>query len=90
MLITTLIAILIIFGTLVGWIGVQHLARTFAARHPEFGPVREDGEGCGGLFCLCKDNLACPRRKMTGPEKSRETTIAPIIPLENAHSNNQE
>lgn len=87
MLITTLIAILIIFGLLVGWIGVQHLARAYATRHPEFGPVREDGEGCGGLFCLCKDHLACPRRKMTDPEK---ITTAPIIPLENAHSKNQE
>ena len=83
-------AMTIILLMLLGWIGVQHLARTFAARHPEFGPVREDGEGCGGLFCLCKDNLACPRRKMANPELSRESTIAPIIPMEITHSENQE
>ena len=90
MFITTLIAVLIIFGLLVGWIGVQHLARTFAARHPEFGPAREDGEGCGGLFCLCKDRQTCPRRKTTDPGDDPVTTIAPIIPLKNAHSKSQE
>ncbi|MEW5902931.1 MAG: chemotaxis protein [Pseudomonadota bacterium] len=31
------------------WVAVQHAARRFAARHPEFGPAREEGEeGCGG------------------------------------------
>jgi hypothetical protein len=31
------------------WVAVQHAARTFAARHPEFGPAREEGEeSCGG------------------------------------------
>ena len=83
------ITVLIILGMLVGWISVQFLARAFAARHPEFGPAREDGEGCGGLLCLCKDRLICPRRKIAAQEKGGET-IAPIIPLKNANSINQE
>jgi hypothetical protein len=90
MLLTTLIAILIIFGLLVGWIAVQHLTRAFAVRHPEFGPAREDGGGCGGLFCLCKGDPACPRRKMARAIEDPKTPVAPIIPLENAHSEKQE
>ena len=88
MILNTLIAFLVILGLLSGWIGVQHLARIYAARHPEFGPAREEGGSC--LFCLCKDSLACPRRNRTDPENGPETTTAPIIPLENAHSKNQE
>jgi len=37
------------------WVAVQNAARQFAARHPEFGPAREEGEescgGCGGGKC---------------------------------------
>lgn len=47
MLIKYSIAILIIFGLLAGWVVVQHFARRFAARHPELGPAREEGAGCG-------------------------------------------
>ena len=61
MLMTYLITILIILGLMAGWICVQHLARTYAERHPELGPAREEGGGCGGLFCLCKDRGACPK-----------------------------
>ena len=64
MLFKYIITILIILGLMVGWIAVQHMARLFAARHPEFGPAREEGGGCGGLFCLCKDNLTCPKNKL--------------------------
>jgi hypothetical protein len=59
---TYIIAILSILGILSLWIAVQHWARGFAARHPEFGPVREDGEGCGGLLCLCKNRATCPKQ----------------------------
>ena len=45
---------------LMGWVAVQRLARLFAARHPEFGPVREDGGGCGGN-CLCGGRTSCTR-----------------------------
>jgi len=73
MLITYAITILIILALLAGWIGVQHLSRMFAARHPEFGPAREEGGGCGGLFCLCKDGNKCPKqafRKKTGKDSA--------------------
>jgi hypothetical protein len=40
------------------WLLVQAAARRFAARHPEFGPAREDGTGCGS----CADRGNCERR----------------------------
>ncbi len=43
---TYAISILIVFAMLAGWVLVQHLGRRFAARHPEFGPPREEGSGC--------------------------------------------
>jgi hypothetical protein len=64
MLTTYAITVLIILGLLAGWIGVQHLARLFASRHPELGPAREEGGGCGGLFCLCKEKQSCPRQAL--------------------------
>jgi hypothetical protein len=45
------LAVLIVFAALAGWIVVQHAARRYAARHPELGPAREEGEGCGGCGC---------------------------------------
>lgn len=38
---------LIVLGLLVGWLLVRGAARGFAQRHPEFGALREEGEGCG-------------------------------------------
>ena len=48
-----LIATGVILVILLGWIWVQGLARKYAARHPEFGPAKEEGGGCG-KSCLCK------------------------------------
>ncbi|MDO8990699.1 MAG: chemotaxis protein [Sideroxyarcus sp.] len=39
--------VLILLALLAGWLLVRAFARRFAARHPEFGAVREEGEGCG-------------------------------------------
>ena len=64
MITTYAITILIILGLLAGWVGVQHLARGFASRHPELGPAREEGGGCGGLFCLCKNKQTCPKQAL--------------------------
>lgn len=64
MLLKYIITVLIILGLMAGWIAVQHMARSFAARHPELGPAREEGGGCGGLFCLCKDAQNCPKDKL--------------------------
>lgn len=47
-----LLAMLLILLMLLGWICVQQLARLYARRHPEFGPAREEGGGCGSS-CGC-------------------------------------
>ena len=57
-----LIPILIIFGVFAGWVLVQHLARVFAARHPEHGPAREEGGGCG-TSCGCANWSQCTQRE---------------------------
>lgn len=46
-----LIAFGVILTAMAGWLVVQMLARRFAARHPEFGPAREEGGGCGSGSC---------------------------------------
>jgi len=46
------IAIAGILLLLVGWLLVQTITRLYAQRHPEFGPWREDGNGCG-KSCSC-------------------------------------
>lgn len=40
----TVLIVLVLLG---GWLLVRAAARIYAARHPEFGALREDGEGCG-------------------------------------------
>jgi hypothetical protein len=47
-----LLAMALILLVLIAWILVQHSARRFAARHPEFGPAKEEGSGCGA-GCSC-------------------------------------
>lgn len=46
-----IVASLVIFGVLWGWIWVQGAYARFAARHPELGPFRGEGGGCGGGCC---------------------------------------
>ncbi len=58
-----LIAMGIIFILMSGWILIQQAARKYAAKHPEFGPAKEEGLGCG-KNCGCGAN-SC--------EKSSET-----------------
>ncbi|MCF6202837.1 MAG: hypothetical protein L3J59_04080 [Methylococcaceae bacterium] len=48
-----LITITIIFSLLLAWILIQQAARKYAANHPELGPVKEEGLGCGKT-CGCK------------------------------------
>ena len=55
-----LLAAGVILLVLLGWTAVQQLARRFAARHPEFGPAREEGSGCG-TGCHCAGG-ECTRR----------------------------
>ena len=53
-----LLAIVLILVILLGWILVQQGARRFAERHPEFGPAREEGSGCGS-GCHCGNRAQC-------------------------------
>jgi hypothetical protein len=39
--------VLIMLGLLAGWVVVREVARRFAARHPELGPLHEESDGCG-------------------------------------------
>jgi hypothetical protein len=55
-----LLATGVILLVLLGWTAIQQLARRFAARHPEFGPAREEGSGCG-TGCSCTGGN-CSRR----------------------------
>jgi hypothetical protein len=71
MIATYFITMLIILGLLAGWIGVQHLSRSFNARHPELGMSTEEVGGCG-MFCFCKNGLNCPRSKAKEPVTSHE------------------
>ncbi len=48
---TYLLATGIILIVMLGWVAVQHMARLFAAKHPEFGPYPEGGGGCGTCGC---------------------------------------
>ncbi|MGB5277241.1 MAG: hypothetical protein WBO16_06990 [Gammaproteobacteria bacterium] len=57
-----IVAIGFITALMAGWIAVQHLARSYAARHPEFGPAREEGSGCG-KSCLCTGG-SCARQEV--------------------------
>lgn len=50
-----LIAMLLVPALLMGWLGIQQLARRVAQAHPEFGPMREEGGGCG-KNCGCSGN----------------------------------
>lgn len=54
--------ILIVLGLLAGWLVVRAIARRFAALHPEFGALREEGEGCGCGNHKCGEDQ-CKREK---------------------------
>jgi len=56
-----IIAIAIILLLLIGWIIVQQLSCLYAKKHPEFGPAREEGGGCGSS-CLC-NNGTCKKKQ---------------------------
>ena len=43
----------IILAVMVGWLFVEELYRRFSRRHPELGPFRQEGGGCGGSSCGC-------------------------------------
>ncbi|MEJ2621314.1 MAG: chemotaxis protein [Candidatus Thiodiazotropha sp.] len=55
-----LIAMTVIPILLLGWLIVQSITRRFSKLHPEFGPHKEEGTGCG-KSCLCSGN-SCQRQ----------------------------
>ncbi len=55
-----LIASLVIFAVLAGWVWVQQRYATFARQNPQLGPFRTPDGGCGG-GCACK-NGQCETR----------------------------
>jgi hypothetical protein len=46
-MLTYLATIAVVFALLTGLIVVQRAYQRFAQRHPELGPFREEGAGCG-------------------------------------------
>lgn len=56
-----LIAMLAIPALLIAWLIIQRLGREFALRHPDLGPPREEGVGCGSS-CGCSGKSACKNR----------------------------
>jgi hypothetical protein len=44
---TYLVTIGLLLILLLGWVAVQRVYQVFARRHPELGPFRDDGAGCG-------------------------------------------
>jgi hypothetical protein len=52
-----------------GWILVQQMSRQFALRHPEFGPAKEEGGGCG-KSCMCSNGSCKNRQGRPDEEKS--------------------
>jgi hypothetical protein len=48
-----LITVSVIFSLLMAWVFIQQAARKYAADHPELGPAKEEGLGCGKT-CGCK------------------------------------
>ncbi len=46
----------LIFSLMLAWIVIQQFARHYAAKHPEFGAMKEEGLGCG-KNCGCKNNI---------------------------------
>ncbi len=60
------IAMFFLLSILFIWLMVQKLSRKFAADHPEFGPVREEGGGCGsGGKCNCGSIKNCTNPKIS-------------------------
>ncbi len=60
-----IIAMLIIFVLMASWILIQQAARKYAARHPELGPAKEEGLGCGKK-CGCGAG-ACEKTNESSP-----------------------
>jgi len=56
-----LIAMFLTLCLVLGWVVIQHITRWYAIKHPEFGPAREEGGGCGN-HCNCQNAGHCQRQ----------------------------
>ena len=52
-MVRVLLATLVIFGVLAGWVWVQQAYAAFARRNPDLGPFRQEGGACGSGNCAC-------------------------------------
>jgi hypothetical protein len=55
-----IIAMTIIPLLLLGWLVIQSITRRFSKLHPDMGPHKEEGMGCG-KSCQCSGN-SCQRQ----------------------------
>jgi hypothetical protein len=60
MLIIPISTMVLLMALMPGWIEVQRAARRVAAQHPETGPLRLVGAGCGGGCDDCEDACETP------------------------------
>lgn len=56
-----LVALIAFPALVIGWVLIQQTARRFAKAHPEFGPPREEGGGCGSS-CGCISKAKCRKK----------------------------
>jgi len=63
-MINLIISVTLIFSLLILWVLVQQISRKFAANHPEFGSIKEEGLGCGKT-CGCNKGSCSQDNKET-------------------------
>jgi len=63
MIIKVIIVTVVILSLLLGWILIQHFSRLFAKKYPQWGPAREEGQGCG-KSCSCSNKGTCNKSKV--------------------------
>lgn len=79
MLRDVLIAIVLIPTLLLCWLLVQSVSRRFSKAHPELGPAREEGAGCG-KSCLCSGGSA-NKKKRAIDRRGQPCVNHPIKPI---------
>jgi hypothetical protein len=64
--------VLIMLSLLAIWLLVRVVARRYAVQHPEFGALREEGEGCGCGNKQCGEKQ-CGEKQCGEKQCKRET-----------------
>jgi hypothetical protein len=72
MFVSLIAAILILLALMLAWIEVQRMARVVADQHPEAGPLRLVGGGCGGQGHGDKGHGDAPAPRKPVPAKTPE------------------